>query len=75
MVFRASSLRQIIEKRIGLEMFTDKLSQITKHERYSQAAKRPQISQQYPSEILFDYEFTRLVKKLESKAGNYLAVS
>ena len=65
--FRSCALRQIIEKRIGLEMFSDKLSQISKHESYSTASKRPQITQQYSSDILFDYQFTRLVKKLESE--------
>jgi len=61
-------LRHIIEKRIGMEHFTDKLSQLAKHESYSHAAKKPQLTCKQPSEVIFDYEFTRLFKQLESKS-------
>lgn len=61
-----ADVRQIIEKRIGTEQFTDKLSQIAKHESYSKAAKKPQLSCKQPSEVIFDFEFTRLFKRLES---------
>ena len=60
-------MKQIIEKRIGLEMFSDKLSQVSKHEFYSRSAKQPQLSCKQPSEVLFDYVFTKLFKTLESK--------
>lgn len=61
------ALRQIIEKRIGLEMFTDKLSQVSKHEGYTKAAKKPQLNYQESSDVTFDYLFTTLFKGLESK--------
>ena len=60
-------MRQVIEKRIGVEMFSDKLGQVSKHEAYIRAAKQPQLSGKQPNEILFDYVFTRLFKKMESK--------
>ena len=60
-------MRHIIEKRIGLEHFTDKLSQLPKNESYSHAAKKPQLTCKQPSEVIFDYEFTKLFKQLESK--------
>ena len=63
-----SDLRHIIEKRIGMEHFTDKLSQLPKHESYSHAAKKPQLTCNQPSEVIFDYEFTMLFKRLESKS-------
>ncbi len=62
-------MRQIIEKRIGLEMFTDKLSQVSKHELYSRTAKQPQLNAKQTSDVLFDYVFTRLFKALESKSS------
>ena len=48
-------------------MYTDKLSQVAKHEFYSRSAKQPQLSCKQPSEVLFDYVFTRLFKTLESE--------
>jgi len=50
-----------------MEHFTDKLSQLAKHESYSHAAKKPQLTCKNLSEVIFDYEFTRLFKRLESK--------
>lgn len=63
--FSKDNLCQLIVKRIGLEMFHDKLSTVTKHERYSQAAQRPQPNYRQPSDVLFDFEFCRLFKSLE----------
>ena len=63
-----TDLRHIIEQRIGMEHFTDKLCQLPKHESYSHAAKKPQLTCRQPSEVIFDFEFTRLFKRLESKS-------
>ncbi|ELU02247.1 hypothetical protein CAPTEDRAFT_5874 [Capitella teleta] len=60
-------LRQIIEKRIGVEQFTDKLTQVSKHESYSRAAKRPEMNYKRANEVFFDYEFTRLFRGLENE--------
>lgn len=54
-----------------MEQYTDRLSQIAKHESYSRAAKKPQLAYRQPLEVIFDYEFTRLLKKLESMSGEY----
>ncbi|XP_078317868.1 general vesicular transport factor p115-like [Crassostrea virginica] len=66
--FNKGSLRQIIEKRIGLETFTEKLSQVPKNESYTKAAKKPHVSYKQSSEVVFDYEFTRIFKALEVEA-------
>ncbi|XP_060071350.1 general vesicular transport factor p115-like [Ylistrum balloti] len=63
--FNRASLRQIIEKRIGLESFSDKLTQIPKNESYTNAAKKPNFTYKHPSEVVFDFEFTRIFKTLE----------
>lgn len=58
-------LKQLIEKRIGKENFVEKLGFITKHELYSRAAQKPQPVFPAPEQMLFDHEFTKLVKELE----------
>ncbi|KAM4050994.1 general vesicular transport factor p115 isoform 2-T2 [Anomaloglossus baeobatrachus] len=58
-------LKQLIEKRIGKEIFTEKLGFITKHEFYSKAAQKPQPIFSSPDHMMFDHEFTKLVKELE----------
>ncbi|XP_072261656.1 general vesicular transport factor p115 isoform X3 [Pyxicephalus adspersus] len=59
-------LKQLIEKRIGKEIFIEKLVFITKHEYYSKAAQKPQPSFSSPDHMMFDHEFTKLVKELEA---------
>lgn len=60
-------LKQLIEKRIGKENFVEKLGFITKHELYSRAAQKPQPTFSTPEHMLFDHEFTKLVKELEGQ--------
>lgn len=63
--FSKDALCQLVEKRIGLDTFLDKLGLVSKHESYSQAAQKPQLKYKLPGEVLFDYEFCRLFKSLE----------
>lgn len=61
------SLRQLLVKRIGIETFTSKIGEVSKHELYNKAAKHPQLRAAEPSEVLIDYEFCRLFKGLEGE--------
>ncbi|KAF4118774.1 general vesicular transport factor p115 isoform X1 [Onychostoma macrolepis] len=63
--YTKEKLKQLIEKRIGKENFVEKLGFITKHELYSRAAQKPQPAFSAPEHMLFDHEFTKLVKELE----------
>lgn len=63
--YTKDKLKQLIEKRIGKENFVEKLGFITKHELYSRAAQKPQPVFPSPEQMLFDHEFTKLVKELE----------
>ncbi|XP_034158726.2 general vesicular transport factor p115 isoform X4 [Pangasianodon hypophthalmus] len=63
--YTKEKLKQLIEKRIGKENFVEKLGFITKHELYSRAAQKPQPTFSTPEHMLFDHEFTKLVKELE----------
>lgn len=65
--YSKDSLKQLLVKRIGMETFTAKLSEVSKHESYNKAAKHPQLKAKMASEIMIDYEFCRLFKILESK--------
>ncbi|XP_068088977.1 general vesicular transport factor p115 isoform X5 [Hyperolius riggenbachi] len=59
-------LKQLIEKRIGKEIFIEKLAFIAKHEYYSKAAQKPQPTFSSPEHMMFDHEFTKMVKELEA---------
>ncbi|XP_027710434.1 general vesicular transport factor p115 isoform X1 [Vombatus ursinus] len=63
--YMKEKLKQLIEKRIGKENFIEKLGFISKHELYSRAAQKPQPSFSSPDHMMFDHEFTKLVKELE----------
>ncbi|XP_072319361.1 general vesicular transport factor p115 isoform X6 [Eucyclogobius newberryi] len=63
--YTKEKLKHLIEKRIGKENFVEKLGFITKHELYSRAAQKPQPVFPSPEQMLFDHEFTKLVKDLE----------
>nr|XP_046181358.1 general vesicular transport factor p115 isoform X6 [Oncorhynchus gorbuscha] len=63
--YTKDKLKQLIEKRIGKENFVEKLGFVTKHELYSRAAQKPQPVFPSPEQMLFDHEFTKLVKELE----------
>ncbi|XP_026126920.1 general vesicular transport factor p115-like isoform X7 [Carassius auratus] len=63
--YTKEKLKQLIEKRIGKENFVEKLGFITKHELYSRAAQKPQPIFSAPEHMLFDHEFTKLIKELE----------
>ncbi|XP_077160805.1 general vesicular transport factor p115 isoform X2 [Paroedura picta] len=63
--YQKEKLKQLIEKRIGKENFIEKLGFISKHELYSRAAQKPQPNFSSPDYMMFDHEFTKLVKELE----------
>lgn len=62
-------LRQLVEKRLGLETFLDKIGEVSKHELYSRAAKHPQLQAKQSGELLLDHEFCCLFKALEGMSG------
>lgn len=60
-------LCQLIVKRISIETYSRKLSEVFKHESYGRAAKCPQIRLSSGSDLLLDYEFCKVFKSLERK--------
>ena len=63
-------LLQLIEKRIGTEMFLDKLGEVSKHEGYNKALKQPQLKCQDAAELVFDHKFCQNFKVLEHGVMN-----
>lgn len=63
--YMKEKLKQLIEKRIGKENFIEKLGFISKHDLYSRASQKPQPNFLSPECMIFDHEFTKLVKELE----------
>ena len=56
---------QLIEKRIGIENYLDKLGEIGKHEAYNKALKHPQLKCSDFTELIFDNKFCQNFKHLE----------
>ncbi|XP_044737820.1 general vesicular transport factor p115 [Chrysoperla carnea] len=63
--FTIENLCQLIERRVGIETYITKLSDVSKHEMYSRAAKQPQIKSKASWDMLLDFEFCKLFKSLE----------
>lgn len=65
--YQREDLCQLVIKRIGVETYSKKLGEVSKHESYSKAAKFPQIRVKSSSELMLDFEFCKLFKALECK--------
>ena len=61
----SESLERIIQKRIGLDVFQERLESLSKSDAYSKTLQKPQIQISQINELLLDYEFLRLYKILE----------
>jgi len=66
----------LIEKRIGCEIFLDKLSEVSKHEAYNRALKHPQLPKcQRPGDLVLDYSFCHHFKQQEHLVINHLTTN
>lgn len=63
--YTRESLCQLISKRVGQDVFLDKLSEVSKHELYGKAHKHPQLQVISAEHVLLDHEFCKLFKALE----------
>ena len=70
--FSGEELMQLVEKRIGVEIFLDKLSEVSKHEAYNRALKHPQIKCGKPGDLVFDHSFCIQFKQQEHLVINHL---
>ncbi|CAH8626713.1 unnamed protein product [Heterobilharzia americana] len=63
--FDKATLFTTLEKRIGIDMILERLSQVSKSESFVTASKKPQTHVHFADDLIFDYTFTRLFKRLE----------
>ncbi|KAI2804951.1 Vesicle-mediated ER to Golgi transport protein [Blomia tropicalis] len=61
-----TDLCKLIQNRIGVDIYADKLASIAKNEKYSQTLQKPYITTMKSAELLFDYEFCNLFKLQEA---------
>ncbi|XP_043199707.1 general vesicular transport factor p115-like [Amphibalanus amphitrite] len=63
--YTKDDLVMLIERRVGVETFLNKLGLVMKHEFYSRSLKHPQLSAREPRQLVFEHEFCKLFKNLE----------
>jgi len=58
-------LTTLVEKRLGSDMFLDKIGDIPKHEGYIKALKSPQLRCASTSDLIFDHMFCELFRSID----------
>lgn len=66
--FYREDLLESIMKRVGLDIFLDKLRSVSKSEKFSSASQKPQIKILKADQLIFDYEFCKLFRTLEGNS-------
>ena len=69
----SSDITQLVQKRIGKDMFLGKIGDIPKHESYIRALKTPQLKCASTSDLLFDHMFCDLFRHVERDIINILS--
>ncbi|KAF8569716.1 hypothetical protein P879_05866, partial [Paragonimus westermani] len=63
--FDKKSLLNTLERRIGFDVILEQLNQVSKAESFTSASKHPELKYESHTDLVFDYAFTRLFKRLE----------
>jgi len=61
----AHELTQLVQKRLGIDLFLDKIGDIPKHEGYIRALKSPQLKSASTSDLIFDHMFCELFRSVD----------
>jgi predicted RNase H-like nuclease (RuvC/YqgF family) len=72
LVFHSESLERLINKRIGVDLFQEKLETLSKSEYYAKTLQKPQLKLSKTNDMILDYEFARLYKTLENSITRML---
>ncbi|CAM4770282.1 unnamed protein product [Rotaria magnacalcarata] len=70
--YTTESLERLINKRIGIDLFQEKLETLSKSEYYSKTLQKPQLKLSKTNDMILDYEFARLYKALEGSITRML---
>ena len=68
----SEGLERLINKRIGVDLFQEKLELLSKSEFYGKALQKPQLKLSKPADMILDYEFARLYKSFEGSITRLL---
>lgn len=71
-VCSSEGLERLINKRIGIDVFQEKLELLSKSEFYGKALQKPQLKLSKPTDMVLDYEFARLYKSFEGSITRLL---
>jgi hypothetical protein len=70
--YPSESLERLLNKRIGVDLFQEKLESLSKSDYYAKALREPQLKFSSSTEMILDYEFARLYKILEGSIARTL---
>lgn len=65
--FAKEDMLQLLNKRIGIDAFIDKINKISNHETYSATLQKPLIKFKTIDDVLLDHEFCKLFKSIENE--------
>lgn len=65
--FSKEDMLQLLNKRIGIDAFIDKINKISNHETYSATLQKPLIKFKTIDDVLLDHEFCKLFKSIENE--------
>jgi len=69
----AEDLTTLVEKRVGSDVFLDKIGDIPKHETYIRALKSPQVRCNSTTELTFDHMFCELFRSIDRDITTIMA--
>lgn len=64
--FTKEDMIQLLNKRIGIDAFIDKINKISNHETYSATLQKPLIKFKSIDDVILDHEFCKLFKSIEN---------
>ncbi|CAF2753566.1 unnamed protein product [Rotaria sp. Silwood2] len=70
--YTTESLERLINKRIGIDLFQEKLETLSKSEYYAKTLQKPQLKISKTNDMILDYEFARLYKTYEGSITRML---
>ncbi|CAF2942941.1 unnamed protein product [Rotaria sp. Silwood2] len=70
--YSTESLERLINERIDIDLFQEKLAILSKSEYYAKALQTPQLKLSKSTDMILDYKFARLYKTLEGSITHML---
>ena len=68
----SEALGRLIDKRVGLDLFQEKLELLSKSDFYAKALQKPQLKLSKSTDMILDYDFARLYKMYEGSITRLL---